>query len=197
MPRRYRLQERAVSQAETRDRIVRATVKLHEELGPKATTISAIAKEAGVQRLTVYRHFPDDAALFQACSSRWFEENPRPDPTLWVEFADPHERAHTALLELYRYFRASRGMFTSVYRDDPMITDVESPLDPFRAYLEDIADDLCSHFTAKRATRRGLAATLRHAVRFETWASLADLGYADAAMADLVMAWIDGVRRSR
>jgi AcrR family transcriptional regulator len=197
MVRRYKLQERAATQAKTRDRIVRATVKLHEELGPKATTISAIAKEAGVQRLTVYRHFPDDAALFAACSSRWFAENPRPDPAAWAGISAPRERAHAALLALYRYFRESCGMFSSVYRDDPLLTHIGSPLDPFRAYLAEIAEDLVSRFAAKAETRHRLRATLRHAVRFETWSSLAESGLADAAIADLAIAWVDGARRAR
>ncbi len=63
--------KRAESRDETRSRIVGAAIALHEEVGPKATTISAIADRAGVQRLTVYRHFPDDASMFQACSSGW------------------------------------------------------------------------------------------------------------------------------
>jgi AcrR family transcriptional regulator len=195
MVRRYKLRERALSQAETRDRIVRATVKLHEKLGPKATTISAIAEEAGVQRLTVYRHFPDDAALFAACSSRWFSENPSPDPASWAAIADPRERALTALLALYRYFRASRGMFTSVFRDDPLLGEVKSSLDPLRAYLKSIADDLSAGFGAKGAVRAQLAATLRHAVRFETWSSFAELGLNDTAAARLVVSWIDGLFR--
>src|SRR5262245_61225968 len=110
MTRRYKQSQRALSQEETRARIVEATVALHEDPGPRATTISAIAEKAGVQRLTVYRHFPDEASLFKACSSHWEAQNPPPDPTLWAEIADAHERARTALVALYRYYRRTRGM---------------------------------------------------------------------------------------
>lgn len=60
--RRYVLQVRGERVAETRARIIEAVVQLHGEVGPRHTTVSAIAARAGVQRLTVYRHFQDDAA---------------------------------------------------------------------------------------------------------------------------------------
>jgi len=75
----YQLKKRAMSREETRRKIVEATMHLHEEIGPRATTISAIAERAGVQRLTVYNHFPDETAVFQACTSHWLSLNPPPD----------------------------------------------------------------------------------------------------------------------
>ena len=100
MTRKYELKQRALSQAETRQRIVDATVDLHRELGPVRTTISAIAERAGVQRLTVYRHFPDDRALFGACSSQWRAAHPMPDPSAWSAIEDPAERLQAALGEI-------------------------------------------------------------------------------------------------
>ena len=72
------MRARQESVEQTRLRITEATMHLHETLGPAATTVSAIAEEAGVTRLTVYRHFPDDEALFAACSAHWRELHPRP-----------------------------------------------------------------------------------------------------------------------
>ena len=71
MKRRYELKERARRQAETRQRIVDAAVELHTSVGPARTTISAIAERAGVERHTVYAHFPDEPTLFRACSTHW------------------------------------------------------------------------------------------------------------------------------
>jgi Transcriptional regulator len=99
MTRRYELKQRAASLAQTRQRIVDATVALHGSVGPARTTISAIAELAGVQRLTVYRHFPDELALFQACSGHWATLHPAPDPATWAEVADPAERLGGALRE--------------------------------------------------------------------------------------------------
>ena len=71
MKRRYELKERARRQAETKQRIVEAAVALHTSVGPARTTISAIAERAGVERHTVYAHFPDERTLFRACSTHW------------------------------------------------------------------------------------------------------------------------------
>src|SRR6266702_4211507 len=107
MTRRYELKQRAQSQTATRQRIVEAAVELHESAGPGHTTISAIAERAGVQRLTVYRHFPDDRALFTACSAHWRAENPAPDPSAWETVEDPEERFRIALTAIYAFFRAT------------------------------------------------------------------------------------------
>ena len=69
--RKYELNRRAERQAETRLRIVEATVGLHTSVGPAQATVSAIAERAGVQRHTVYAHFRDEPELFDACSAHW------------------------------------------------------------------------------------------------------------------------------
>ena len=97
MARKYELKQRAESLTATRGRIVEATVELHDSLGPACTTISAIAERAGVQRLTVYRHFPDERSLFGACSGHWAAQNPVPDPAAWAAIDDPEERLLVAL----------------------------------------------------------------------------------------------------
>lgn len=194
MVRRYKLKERALSQRETRERIVEAAVALHENPGPRATTISAIAERAGVQRLTVYRHFPSDAALFDACSSHWNAANPPPDPSAWMSISDPKRRAQTALLTLYRYFRASRRMLTSVLRDAPFVEQVEKALKPFRAYLTVLAEGLSARYLAG-GRGEAVRVTIRHAVQFETWAALTRDGLSDEAAAKLALDWIEGAKR--
>src|SRR3954451_5643804 len=104
--RKYELKKRAERQAETRRRIVEATVQLHQEVGPSKTTISEVAERAGVQRLTVYKHFPDERSLLGACSAHWREHNPPPDPTGWAGIDDPDERLRGALTGLYGFYEA-------------------------------------------------------------------------------------------
>src|SRR5258708_30228378 len=100
-PRQYRQLRRSELEAQTRLRITEAAMKLHGTVGPSRTTVTAVAEEAGVQRGTVYRHFPDEDALFRACSMHWLSLNPTPTPRAWVEIEDPSQRLRRALPELY------------------------------------------------------------------------------------------------
>ena len=79
MARTYTLTRRAEQQAETRRRIVEAAVELHGSVGPALTSISMVAERAGVQRHTLYAHFPDERSLQLACSGLFAERAPLPD----------------------------------------------------------------------------------------------------------------------
>ena len=178
---------RAESEAETRTRIVEAVVALHEELGPVRTTVKAIAERAGVQRLTVYRHFPDEEHLFAACSARWNERIPLPDLAA-IEASDPRRRARELLIALYRYYRAAAPMLEKVLADAPQIPAVRAQLAPFGEYLEKYIAELARGWRG-RSSRR--LTTLRHAVQFTTWQSLATLTKDDREAAELVMGWCE------
>ncbi|HET6171567.1 MAG TPA: helix-turn-helix domain-containing protein [Gaiellales bacterium] len=187
MPRKYELKQRARSQAETRARIVEATVALHNELGPARTTISAIAERAGVQRLTVYRHFPDERALYQACSGHWTVEHPRPDPAPWAAIEDPAERLQLALGEIYAYFRATENMTANVRRDLPELPVLQEVAAPMVAYWEAAKVALERGWEARGERRERLHAVIGHAIDFDTWRSLARRGgLDDAEVAELM-----------
>ena len=115
--RKYELKQRAAEMAMTRRRITEAAVELHGTVGPARTTLSAIAPRAGVQRHTVYRHFPSESELYDACSTHFLAENPFPDPSSWRAIADPERRLSRALDELYAYYEGTEQMFTNVFRD--------------------------------------------------------------------------------
>ena len=115
--RRYELKARAETQRQTRERIVQATVDLHREVGPARTTVAEIARRAGVQRLTVYNHFPEDAALFGACQARWIQLHPLPDLTAALAHDQPADRLRAALLGYYRWYRETAPMAEWVQRD--------------------------------------------------------------------------------
>ncbi len=184
MPRKYELKDRARSQEETRQRIVDATVALHDSVGPAHTTISAIAERAGVQRLTVYRHFPDDRSLFQACGGQWMTEHPLPDPARWASVQDPQERMLTALGEIYAYFRATEGMTGNIRRDLPELPVLQEVAAPFSQYWASARVVLERGWNLRGRRRTRLRAVIGHALEFETWRSLARvqaLGDADAA----------------
>src|SRR5438067_10513211 len=101
----YRMQRRAESQQQTRRRITESAVALHGTVGPSRTSISAVAAHAGVRRSTVYRHFPDEAALFDACTAHWAAANPPPELCTWSAIGNPEERLRIALDELFAFYQ--------------------------------------------------------------------------------------------
>ena len=166
--RSYRLKQRALRQGETRRRIVDATVKLHTTVGPAHTTIKAIAEWAGVERLTVYRHFPDMDALFQACTARSRVLWPPPEPAVWASIADPRTRLNTALRDVYGYYQKRQDGLAVIMRD----------IDALPAWLQDAL--AAQKRVMVRALMRGwsnrssrlLRAALAHSIDFHTFRSL-------------------------
>jgi AcrR family transcriptional regulator len=188
MPRKYEQTRRAGSQAETRRRIVDATVALHEELGPARTTISAIAERAGVQRLTVYRHFPDERSLYEACGGQWMAEHPLPDPAPWSAIEDPAERLELALGEIYARFRATESMTANVRRDLPELPELQEVAAPMVQYWSAVRELLERGWEARGRRRERLCAVIAHALDFGTWRSLArEGGLEDAEVAELMV----------
>ena len=138
--RKYELKQRAAEMAETRLRITEAAVELHGTIGPARTTVSAIAERAGVQRHTVYRHFPTDADLFGACSAHYIAANPLPDQAPWRAIADPQRRLARALDDLYAYYERTEPMFSKILRDVELVDALPPVLVPRWAYLAEAAE---------------------------------------------------------
>ncbi len=170
--RKYRQKKRAEDTARTRLKITEAAVELHGTIGPARTTTSAVAERAGVQRRTVYRHFPTDADLFQACSGHFFEMNPWPDPGPWRRISDPKRRLETALEELFSYYEGTESMFSNVLRDADLVEPLRPTLVPMQSVLADTAEILMAGWGARGRRKRTLAAAISHAIDFHTWRSL-------------------------
>jgi AcrR family transcriptional regulator len=174
MTRPYQLRQRAERQAETRQRIARATMELHGTVGPAQTTVSAIAEKAGVQRLTVYRHFPDERALFTACGQCFAETYPPPDGADWLTIPDPEARLRRILTDLYTYYQAVEPTLSNVLRDAPGLPVLrELSLDRTAARLRQVRDGLLADWPVSDERRPYLSAALGHALEFATWRSLA------------------------
>jgi AcrR family transcriptional regulator len=181
--RTYRKTRRAELEEETRRRITESTVALHEELGPARTSISAVAERAGVRRSTVYRHFPDEEALFDACSSHWGAANPPPDLSVWAAIQDPAERTEAALHGLYAYYARTEGMYSSLMRDEALVPVLQQKLGVFYGYLSAIQDLLMEGRGLRGRAARRTGAAIGHALAFSTWRSLVldeGLGEGDA-----------------
>ncbi len=170
--RRYEMSRRAQSQRETRRRITESAVELHGTLGPARTTMSAVAEHAGVRRSTLYRHFPDESALFDACSAHWAAANPLPDLSAWATVADPDERLRVALTDLYSFYARTPGMLANLLRDEHTSEEVRERFGAFHGYLDATREILLAGRRLRGGARRRTAAAVGHALAFTTWRSL-------------------------
>jgi AcrR family transcriptional regulator len=175
---KYQLKKRAEREEETRHRILRATVELHETVGPALTTRSAIAERAGVSRPTVYSHFPDDLSLGMACSSLDLSENPLPDPGPWEQITDPESRLRTALGELYAYFRRREGLWANIQRDQDVLhrrdhPDVQKIMQPIVDHWERMHRVLADGWeTQEGQVRTLLFGAIGVALDFQCWRAM-------------------------
>jgi AcrR family transcriptional regulator len=169
-PRPYRKKQRALSEAETRQRIVEAAVELHETIGPANTTIKAIAESAGVQRGTVYNHFPDLQALFAACNAHYYGRHPMPDPSSWLSVASPVERFRVAVRDLYTWYEQTERMLAVGIRDIDAVP--PAAREAFFGYFRLVARSLMRGRRERGRARVRTAAAVGHAISFQTWQSL-------------------------
>ena len=188
MKRTYTLKRRAEQQADTRQRIVEAAVELHSSVGPGLTTISMIAERAGVQRHTVYAHFPDERSLYMACSGLAQERDPPPNAEAWRGIEDRTERFRVGLAALYGWYERNAGLIACVTRDaeyHPLTKEItELRFGPYMAACHEV---LGAKLSAKQR------AVLRLALSFFTWRTLVREGglKQGAAVGAMVQA-IDG-----
>ena len=186
--RKYELKARAEKQAETRRRIVEATSALHAEVGPARTTVAEIARRAGVQRLTVYNNFPNEAELFDACGQHSMEKNPPPDPSAALAIEDPAERLSAVLRPLYRWYRKNARATENLQRDRLVMPALDGVM---RVRMDQqfarLADTLAAGFAPKRRSARGVRAASALALDFWTWRRLAGEGMSDDGAAAVMV----------
>lgn len=179
MVRKYELKQRAEQVAETRQRILDATVELHTTVGPAATRIVEVARRAGVQRRTVYNHFPDDSALFAACSAHWRAQHPAPDPTTWIDLRQ-------GLRELYAWYRETEPMTANVLRDLELLPALRRIVEPgLVAYLANVRRVLGEPFGRSARVEAAVAV----AADFHVWQLMCGLG--DARASDLTAGLVE------
>jgi AcrR family transcriptional regulator len=178
---KYELKKRAERQEETRLRIARAALELHEILGPALTTRSAIAQRAGVTRPTVYSHFPDDLSLGKACSSLGLSENPLPDPGRWEEISDPEERLRSALGDLYSYFRRGERLWANILRDrellyangDPEALEADAEImGPIFSHWDRMKETIAAGWGPSEGIPRVLLGAIGFALDFQAWRAM-------------------------
>ena len=190
----YELKARAERQAQTRARIVDATVELHEEIGPARTTVADIARRAGVTRLTVYNHFPQDGELFAACQGEFLNRHPPPDLSGALALEDPRERVRAALCALYAGYRVREPMTSNVLRDRSALPALDELLARTGdMHMAGLADALAAGFGARGERAARLHAVVALALDFWTWQRLERDGLGDADAAELMAGLVAAV----
>jgi AcrR family transcriptional regulator len=186
--RRYQLKARAAAQQATHARIAAAAAALHEEVGVAKTTVADIARRAGVQRLTVYNHFPDLEALLPACTAHWLAEHPQPDLEPAFALEDPAERLRAALTSLYGWYRETAPMQRRVFGERATVPELD-------AWVAQSTDPMLAELAAGLAEgfdRPDAHALVSLALDFWTWQRLDRLGLDDAAAAQLMAGVVRG-----
>jgi AcrR family transcriptional regulator len=191
MPRKYQQKRRAEQQEQTRQQIIAAALELIEQVGPIRTTISAIAERAGVERVTVYRHFPDEQALFIGCMRHYIATHPLPDPTRWEQISEPETRLRIGLTEIYTYHGQTEQMAEQTIRDLPVLPALQEALQPYSQYWTRIRDVLGANWNTEGGQLPLLSAAIGHAIAFQTWHSLVqEQGLGNVQAIELMIALI-------
>jgi len=164
------MRRRAELVDQTRLRITEAAVRLHTTVGPANTSISNVAEEAGVTRLTVYRHFADQDELFDACRRHWYAANPTPDTDAWRAIPVLEDRARRAFSDMYGWYREHGEELFPIYRD--MASMPRPTREQARTDARARADALVDGLTVPDEARRTLRAVAGHLLGLMTWRSL-------------------------
>jgi AcrR family transcriptional regulator len=185
--RKYELKARAEAQERTREKIAAAAAGLHEERGVARTTVADIARRAGVQRLTVYNHFPELSDLIPACNAHYETKHPFPDLEPALALAEPAERVRGVLAALYGYHRETSVLQRHIHSDRAIVPEVDAFLsESLDAQLDGLADQLVAGFKRRGGKRDRLRAVIRLALEFWTWSRLDGEGLGDEEAADLM-----------
>jgi AcrR family transcriptional regulator len=175
-----------------RQRIAEAAFELHGTVGPAQTSISAVAERAGVQRHTVYHHFPDLTSLFRACTEHGMRITRIPDAASWRAIEDPAVRLRHALGELYAYYRANARLLGNIIRDRPLTADIGGS-EAFVERMTELSSALATGWLDDAPTQRLRMVAIGLAMEYETWRSLTDRGLSDAEAGDLMLQLVSAV----
>jgi len=164
-------------------------MRLLTTVGPSRASIAAIADEAGVTRLTVYRHFRNPDELFAACIGHWVTLHPRPDSSAWSAIPDLEARARVALAEIYGWYEGGGSELYPIYRD------IDAVPPTTRALMSGQSAAMADSLTRERAAAgdggRLLRGVAGHLVSLETWRSLVvNQRLSNQQAVDLGVAWL-------
>jgi AcrR family transcriptional regulator len=175
-----------------RQRITEAAFELHGTVGPAQTSISAVAELAGVQRHTVYHHFPDLTSLFRACTEHGMRVTGVPEGASWLAIDDPTTRLRHALDELYAYYRRNARLLGNIVRDMSVLADIGGS-EAFVERLAELFSAVAVGWPGDAATQRLRTVAIGHAMAYETWRSVTEMGLSDLEASDLMLGLVSTI----
>jgi len=188
------MRRRAELVDQTRQRITEAAVRMHTTVGPSEASLSAVAEEAGVTRLTLYRHFPTKDDLFAACMGHWRALHPPPDPNAWRRVRAFEARARRALEDLYGWYRENGADLYPIYRDSAHTP--ASNQQAREATDARMVNALLDGIERRGHARKQLHAAAGHVTGFWTWRSLVvEQGLTTGEAVDLAVRFLLAAQR--
>lgn len=188
--RSYNKTKRLTKEQETHRKIMDAALSLYGSVGPAATTISAVADNASVQRLTIYRHFPQETGLMDEAITTWFAENPLPDPPEWRDGVARDNWPIAILSMLYSYFSDASDVLPGLLNDRSKLSHLDDLLSSFDQQINVMYSDILGCQSANRQTSDLVQSVVRHAVTFSTWQSLSHNNLDTVEIAALMEDWV-------
>ena len=170
------MSKRAAAAAQTRKRIVDATLELHGEQGIGATSWDDIAARAGVGVGTVYRHFPSLDELIPACGELALQAIAPPDPAnvsaLFEHATTPAERIHRLVREVFAIYERGAQPLRAIRRESDVHPRVAQDRAAFEASLRALVATALEPLDITQQDR----AITRALVDLNTWEALRDQG---------------------
>jgi len=186
MARNYRMGKRAEELERTRERILAATMHVHDEKGVAPATSAEIAARAGVSQATLSRHFPSYSDLVQACGGHvWREMRPPvPETAAGVyEGASGMERRLTRLVEeLDAFYARGAHRLDLAWRD----RDLMPQIDGFLRAVESGVDALVAEALAPFGPTPSMLRVAAALTSFRVWQSLKRQGFEEAEMREVL-----------
>ena len=185
MARSYRMKKRAEIRDQTRERILQATMQLHDEQGVAPTTFSEVAERAGVGVATVFRHFPKLGDLVRACGGHVWQEMrpPVPDaaPAVFAGLETTTERMERLIKEIDAFYERGALRLALASRDRELVPELDQFLGAVEAGVEAMVREALKE---ARLSPRALEVA-RALMSFPVWAALNRLGLPAAERARL------------
>lgn len=192
------MKSRAAARQATRERIVRATVALHDEQGVSSTTFADIAERAGVGAATVLRHFPTIGELVTACGEHVAADIRPPTPEdaayMFEGLATTRLRFERLVSELDAFYSRGANRLNAAANDRDRIPE----LDRFLQMVDSGIEARIREATVNEAPSAPMLSVLMSLCSLSVWQRMSWSALTNAqrqeVLVEILLSAIDAVR---